>query len=97
MIGAHLGSKVEIVAVTEDSDFLNKLKSRKWTVVAFAPGACRWNAAKQPIPGSSAAAGTGGYAVRVRACVCFVSHIWHALHTNVDATSLPSFLTIPIS
>ena len=69
MIGAHLGSKVEIVAVTEDSDFLNKLKSRKWTVVAFAPGACRWNAAKQPIPGSSAEAGTG------EKRLSYVSHI----------------------
>jgi hypothetical protein len=70
MIGAHLGSNVEIVAATEDSDFLDKLKSRKWTVVAFAPGACRWNAAKQPIPGSSAEAGTGRYTVCVR-----VSHV----------------------
>jgi len=64
MLAAHLGPNVDIVSATEDSDFLNKLKDREWTVVSFAPGACRWNAAKKPIPGSSAAAGTAGWTLQ---------------------------------
>jgi hypothetical protein len=29
------------------------LRSRDWSVVFFAPGACRFSAAKQPIPGGN--------------------------------------------
>ncbi len=41
----------EYVATTNDADFIEKLKSRDWSVVYFAPGACRYSAAKRPIPG----------------------------------------------
>ena len=45
-----------IVSVTDDDDFLEKLTSgEQWDVVFFAPGACRFNAAKQPIPGGRVA------------------------------------------
>ena len=43
----------ECVGTTSDTDFIEKLKSRKWSVVFFAPGACRLNAAEKPIPGSN--------------------------------------------
>lgn len=43
----------EYVPTTDDSDFINKLKSRKWSVIYFAPGACRYNAAKRQIPGGN--------------------------------------------
>jgi N-acetyl-beta-hexosaminidase len=39
---------------TDDDDFLAKLDSRAWSVVMFAPGACRYNAANAPIPGANA-------------------------------------------
>lgn len=41
----------EYIPTTDDADFIEKLKSRKWSVVFFAPGACRFSAAKRPIPG----------------------------------------------
>jgi len=41
------------VPTTDDADFIEKLKSRKWSVIYFAPGACRFSAAKQAIPGSN--------------------------------------------
>ncbi|PCI33231.1 MAG: hypothetical protein COB60_08055 [Flavobacteriaceae bacterium] len=41
------------VGTTSDTDFIEKLKSQKWSVVFFAPGACRFNAAQLPIPGSN--------------------------------------------
>lgn len=41
----------EYVPTTDDTDFIEKLKSRNWSVVYFAPGACRFSAARQPIPG----------------------------------------------
>jgi hypothetical protein len=43
----------EYVPTTNDADFVEKLESRKWSVVFFAPGACRFNATKQPIPGGN--------------------------------------------
>lgn len=43
----------EYVATTEDADFVDKLKSRKWSVIYFAPGACRFSAAKESIPGGN--------------------------------------------
>ena len=42
----------EMVSVFNDKDFINQLKSRKWTVVFFAPGACRYDANNMNIPGS---------------------------------------------
>jgi len=44
---------VEFVACTDDEDFVAKLRERRWSVVFFAPGACRYHAARMPIPGSS--------------------------------------------
>ncbi len=43
----------EYVPTTDDNDFINQLKSRKWSVIYFAPGACRYNAAKRQIPGGN--------------------------------------------
>ena len=43
----------EMVAVTDDTDFIEKLKSKKWSVVFFAPGACRYDVAKKAIPGGN--------------------------------------------
>jgi hypothetical protein len=43
----------EYVATTDDYDFINKLKSRKWSVIYFAPGACRYDAAERQIPGGN--------------------------------------------
>jgi hypothetical protein len=45
---------VEFVSCTNDDDFVEKLQERAWSVVFFAPGACRYNAAKMPIPGGRA-------------------------------------------
>ena len=42
----------EMVAVTNDDDFIRELKRKKWSVIHFAPGACRYDALKSPIPGS---------------------------------------------
>jgi len=44
----------EYVATTSDDDFVDKLNSRDWSVIFFAPRACRLNEASQPIPGSNA-------------------------------------------
>lgn len=41
------------VPTTIDVEFIDKLKSQKWTVVYFAPGACRFSAQKLAIPGGS--------------------------------------------
>ena len=42
----------EMVSVSNDHDFIEQLKSKKWSVVFFAPGACRYNEAQLPIPGN---------------------------------------------
>ncbi|MBB6462219.1 hypothetical protein [Flammeovirga kamogawensis] len=41
------------VPTTNDVEFIEKLKSQKWSVVYFAPGACRFSAVKKPIPGGN--------------------------------------------
>lgn len=41
------------IPVTDDVEFVKKLKSEKWSVVYFAPGACRYDAAKMQIPGGN--------------------------------------------
>lgn len=43
----------EYVSTTTDEEFFEKLRSRKWSVLLFAPGACRFSAAKLPIPGGN--------------------------------------------
>jgi hypothetical protein len=45
---------VELVSCTDDDDFVSKLRARAWSVVFFAPGACRYNEAQMPIPGGRA-------------------------------------------
>ena len=45
---------VGFVSCTDDDDFVAKLRERPWSVVFFAPGACRYNAARMPIPGGRA-------------------------------------------
>jgi|ETNmetMinimDraft_28_1059901.scaffolds.fasta_scaffold90857_2 hypothetical protein len=42
----------EMLSVTNDDDFIIELKRKKWTVIHFAPGACRYDATKSPIPGN---------------------------------------------
>ena len=42
---------VQMTGVTENTQFFQLLKDQKWDVVAFAPGACRFSAARQTIPG----------------------------------------------
>jgi ADP-heptose:LPS heptosyltransferase len=51
MLPPHLGNP-EFVSCTDDDDFLAKLRERKWSVIFFAPGACRYSAAMMPIPGA---------------------------------------------
>ncbi|MGI9552732.1 MAG: hypothetical protein ACR2MT_16125, partial [Aurantibacter sp.] len=43
----------EYVPTTNDADFIEKLKSREWSVIYFAPGACRFSAAERHIPGGN--------------------------------------------
>ena len=43
----------EYIATTNDEEFIEKLTQEKWSVIFFAPGACRFNAANQPIPGGN--------------------------------------------
>ena len=42
----------EMVSVTNDDDFIKELQKKKWSVIHFAPGACRYDSTKSPIPGS---------------------------------------------
>jgi len=48
-----LVGNAEYVPTTDDADFIEKLASRKWSVVFFAPGACRFSAADKLIPGGN--------------------------------------------
>ena len=45
----------QIITTTDDDAFFSALKQRKYDAVFFAPGACRWSAARQPIPGGNQA------------------------------------------
>lgn len=53
MMPTMLGG-VEFISCTDDDDFIEKLQERLWSVVFFAPGACRYNAAEMAIPGARA-------------------------------------------
>jgi hypothetical protein len=53
MLPPHLGNPV-LVSATNDDDFLLKLQKTQWSVVFFAPGACRYDGANLPIPGTNA-------------------------------------------
>lgn len=50
-----------IVATSNDDDWFRELRARKYDVVFFAPGACRWSAVKRPIPGGNQA--TRGWSI----------------------------------
>lgn len=52
MITPHIGNAM-YVSTTDDADFIKKLESQKWSIVFFAPGACRFSAIKKPIPGGN--------------------------------------------
>lgn len=43
----------EMVSVINDDNFITELQRKKWSVIHFAPGACRYDATKSPILGSS--------------------------------------------
>ncbi|KGJ91001.1 hypothetical protein [Colwellia psychrerythraea] len=43
----------EYVATSDDVEFIDKLKNETWSVIFFAPGACRFNAENHPIPGNN--------------------------------------------
>ena len=45
---------VTIEAATQDDRFFELLAAKKYDAVFFAPGACRWSAARKPIPGGNA-------------------------------------------
>lgn len=49
-----IGNPSTFSTSVSDDDFITKLESTRWDVVMFAPGACRYNAAGQPIPGANA-------------------------------------------
>jgi hypothetical protein len=42
----------EMYSVTNDDDFITELQRKQWSIIHFAPGACRYDATKSPIPGS---------------------------------------------
>ncbi|MCT4624503.1 MAG: hypothetical protein N4A46_12855 [Schleiferiaceae bacterium] len=52
MISPQIGNP-EYVGVSNDVEFLEKLKTEQWSVIYFAPGACRFSDAKMPIPGGN--------------------------------------------
>ena len=52
MLPPLLGN-VNIEAATQDDRFFELLNSKKYDAVFFAPGACRWSAARKPIPAAT--------------------------------------------
>jgi len=42
----------EMVSVTNDDDLIVELKKKKWSVIHFAPGVCRYDSTGSPISGS---------------------------------------------
>jgi len=48
-----LRNSTQMVSTTDDVDFFDQLSRSQWDIVMFAPGACRWSEAKQPIPGGN--------------------------------------------
>ena len=59
----------QIRGVTDDDTFFDLLQQQAFDVVFFAPGACRFSAARQPIPGGNAASNGWGlteYKAKVR-------------------------------
>ena len=54
MLPPMLGN-AQVSGVTTDDEFFALLQEREFDVVFFAPGACRYSAARQPIPGGNSA------------------------------------------
>lgn len=54
MLPPLLGN-VKMIGVTSDDEFFKLLRETQFDVVTFAPGACRFSAARQPIPGGNPA------------------------------------------
>ena len=54
MLPPMLGN-AQVIGVTTDDDFFALLQERKFDVIFFAPGACRFSAARKPIPGGNSA------------------------------------------
>ena len=52
-IASQVLGNVEYIPTWNDKDFIEKLKSQKWSVIYFAPGACRYSAQKMQIPGGN--------------------------------------------
>ena len=52
IVPSLIGNAVYVPS-TDDADFINKLESRKWSVVIFAPGACRLSGLQRQIPGGN--------------------------------------------
>ena len=68
MLPPMLGN-AQIRGVTDDDTFFDLLQQQAFDVVFFAPGACRFSAARQPIPGGNAASagwGLAEYKAKVR-------------------------------
>ena len=52
-VAPQLLGNVEYVPTTNDIEFVEQLKSRDWSVIYFAPGACRFSAVNKQIPGGN--------------------------------------------
>ena len=68
MLPPMLGN-AQTLGVTDDDTFFDLLQQRTFDVIFFAPGACRFSAARQPIPGGnqvSAGWGLAEYKAKVR-------------------------------
>ena len=68
MLPPMLGN-AQTLGVTDDDTFFDLLQQRTFDVVFFAPGACRFSAARQPIPGGnqvSAGWGLAEYKAKVQ-------------------------------
>lgn len=52
MVPALIGNP-EYVGTSTDEEFLHKIKTEQWSVVFFAPGACRFSQAQMHIPGGN--------------------------------------------
>lgn len=52
-VAPSLTGNAQYVPTTNDQDFVEQIKSKKWSVIYFAPGACRYSAANHQIPGGN--------------------------------------------
>ena len=54
-VAPSLLGNVTYIPTTNDADFVAKLKEQRWSMIYFAPGACRYSAANMQIPGGNEA------------------------------------------